>query len=174
MHFAGGRDVSHHSGARLQAMALAVNRAASNPGQHELRVLGITEIEIDFDAAERSATSSTMRGTSSSMSSVEVMRCANFCRRTNSASFGRWGFRERRTGESEIRERTGSHDKSSCLRDYDLFYKIAESGFRFSFCSAFGVRKPLGGLSAFARAVLSRLISSIRSRIRFSMPSFVG
>src|SRR5437016_6155845 len=32
------------------------------------------------------ATSSTIRGTSSSMSRVEVIRCANFCRRTNSAS----------------------------------------------------------------------------------------
>ena len=53
MHFAGGRDVSHHSGAQLEAMALAVNGAAANAGQYEFGMFRIAEIEVDFDAAER-------------------------------------------------------------------------------------------------------------------------
>ena len=53
VHFASGRDVSHHSGAWLEVMALAVNAAAANSGQYEFRIFRVAEIQVDFDAAER-------------------------------------------------------------------------------------------------------------------------
>src|SRR5271170_4820453 len=53
VHFAGRRDVPHHSGAHLDAMALAVNAAAANAGQYEFGLLRIAQVEVDFDAAER-------------------------------------------------------------------------------------------------------------------------
>ena len=53
VHFAGGCDVPDHSIAYLDAMALAVNGAAANPGQHEFRLFRIAEKDIDFDATQR-------------------------------------------------------------------------------------------------------------------------
>jgi hypothetical protein len=53
VHFASGRDVSHHSGAFLEAMSLAVNAAAVNAGQYELILFRVAEIKVDFDTAER-------------------------------------------------------------------------------------------------------------------------
>src|SRR5216683_6652120 len=53
VHFACGRDVPHHSGPYLEAMALAVNTAAANASQHEFRMFRVAEIEVDLNAAER-------------------------------------------------------------------------------------------------------------------------
>jgi hypothetical protein len=53
VHFAGGCDVAHHSGAFFEVMALAVNAAAANAGEYEFRLFRIAKIEVDFDAAER-------------------------------------------------------------------------------------------------------------------------
>src|SRR5216683_2560249 len=53
VHFACGRDVPHHSGPYLEAMALAVNTAAANASQHEFRMFRVAEIQVDLDAAER-------------------------------------------------------------------------------------------------------------------------
>ena len=43
VHFARGRHVPHHSFTNRHAMALAVNRAAADSGQHEFRLLGIAQ-----------------------------------------------------------------------------------------------------------------------------------
>jgi hypothetical protein len=53
MHFACGRDVPDHSGAYLEAMALAVHGAAANAGQYEFRSFRIAQIDVDLNAAER-------------------------------------------------------------------------------------------------------------------------
>src|SRR5208283_2501444 len=53
VHFARGRDVSHHSGAFLEAIALVVNGAAASAGQYEFILFRIAEIKVDFDTAER-------------------------------------------------------------------------------------------------------------------------
>ncbi len=53
MHFARGRYVPHHSFTQWDAMALAVNRATANSGQHEFRLVRIAEEYVDLDAAER-------------------------------------------------------------------------------------------------------------------------
>jgi hypothetical protein len=43
VHFARGRHVPHHSFTNGHAMALAVNRAAADSGQHEFLLLGIAQ-----------------------------------------------------------------------------------------------------------------------------------
>src|SRR5713101_1079958 len=53
VHLARGCDVPHHSGAYLEAMALAVNTAATNAGQYEFGMFRVAEVQVDFDAAER-------------------------------------------------------------------------------------------------------------------------
>ena len=53
MHFACGRDVPDHSGACLEAMALAVKTAAANAGQYEFRIFRVAKVQVDFDATER-------------------------------------------------------------------------------------------------------------------------
>ena len=52
VHLTGGRDASDHSGAFLEAMALAVKGAAANAGQHKFRFVALAQIQIDFDATE--------------------------------------------------------------------------------------------------------------------------
>src|SRR4030081_2116311 len=81
------------------------------------------------------ATSSPSRETVSSMSGVDVIRCGNFCRRTNSASFcagvsGRGGL-ERPKSVNGVVDTT----KSSC-RSIATAYEIA--GVRFQILFLFG------------------------------------
>src|SRR5258708_34254638 len=82
------------------------------------------------------ATSSTIRGTSSSMSRVEVIRCANFRRRTSSASFcagvsGRGGLEQPKSVDG-VEDTT----KSSC-RSIATGYRIAGSRLQIRFLFGF-------------------------------------
>src|ERR1700688_3280321 len=127
------------------------------------------------------ATSSTIRGNSSSMSRVEVIRCANFCRRTSSARFSAGG--SGRGGLKKPKSVNGVVDttKSSC-RSIATAYKIA--GVRFQILFLFGLSfelrfefasdLTLGFDVRLEAGCLRQLISSNRSRIRFSTPSLVG
>ena len=125
VHFAGCRDVSDHSGAQWDAMPLAMDSAAANAGEYEFRLLGVAEKQIDFDAAQRGGNFVHNAGDEFSISRVEVIRWANFCRRTNSASFALGVSGAGTLGKAEICERAGGHDKPSCS-GLHLQYEIAK------------------------------------------------
>jgi hypothetical protein len=53
-HLAGGSDVADHAlGPDFQPVAFTVNRASTNAGQHELSLLRMMKIQVDFDTAKR-------------------------------------------------------------------------------------------------------------------------
>src|ERR1035437_345705 len=103
------------------------------------------------------------------MSRVDVIRCANFCRRTSSASFsavvsGGGGLVKPKSVSGLVAMRNLPPSRFVTLY-YDGKNQVSDSLF-VRLVVDFGVR--------FDAGCLSRLISSRRSRIRFSTPSFVG
>ena len=145
VHFSGGRDVSHHSGAELEVMALTVNAATANAGQYEFRLLGIMQIEVDFDATERSG--NLVNDSRNEVFNVErggdALREFLHAHKFRDPECGRFG--QRLTGKAEIHERAGGHDETLLPFDHiatlRLFIGLPESGFRFSFCSARRARR---------------------------------
>ena len=129
VHFASGRDVPHHSVAWLEVMALAVNGAASNPGQYESRLLRVAQVEVDFDAAERrrnfvyDSRNEFFNVKSGRDALREFLHAHQFCDPV-CGRFGHW-----LGGKAEIRERTGGHDETllpdDCNWSLILSHKIA-------------------------------------------------
>ncbi len=119
VHFAGGRDVSHHARANRETMTLAVNGTAANSGEYESWVLMIAKKKIDFDAAEGSG--NFVHDTGDEFFNVESRgnTLGKFLQAHEFCELERRRFRERRTGKSEIRERAGRHDRTLLPIDYD-------------------------------------------------------
>ena len=114
VHLPGGRDVPHHPRTQLNAMALAVNGAAANASQYEFRMCRIAEKDVDFDAAERRR--HFIDDPRNEFFNVESRGNAlrEFLQAHQFRELLLGCFRERWTGEAEIRERGGGHDETSC------------------------------------------------------------
>ena len=120
MHFASGGDVSDHSGAQLEAMALAVEGAAANAGQHEFRLFRIAEINVDFDAAEGRC--NLIGDPRDQFFNVESRGdpLGKFLQAYQFHDPERRRVRHGLAGETEIHERGGGHDKTLLPVDCNL------------------------------------------------------
>src|SRR5258708_40206490 len=116
VHFASGRDVSHHSVAYPEAMALAINAAAANAGQYEFRMFRVAKIQVDFDAPERGR--NLIDDPRNQFFNVES-RGNPFREFLQAHQFGEPERRcvlERWAGEAKIAERGGGHDENPPAR----------------------------------------------------------
>src|SRR5208282_5038522 len=112
VHLASDGDVPYHSGAHLDAMALAVNAAAANAGQYEFRLFGVAQIEVDFDAAERrgNLVNDSRNQVVDVESGGDALRKLLQAHQFGDPDGGR--FEQRLSGKTEIHERAGGHDET--------------------------------------------------------------
>src|ERR1700694_3547870 len=124
VHFACGGDVPDHSLAYLEAMTLAVNTAAANSGQYKARLLGIVQVDVDLDAAERSPN---LIGDPRNQF-FNVQSGGNpLCELLQTHQFReplRGCFWERRGGEAEVRKRSGGHDETFLPIDCNCLMRL--------------------------------------------------
>jgi len=141
VHLASGRDVSYHSGAWLEVMALVVNGAATNAFQYEFRTFRVAKIQVDFDAAERlcnlidNPRNQFFKIESGGDPLCEFLQPHKF----GDPECGRFGKRLAR--RAEIHERAGGHYETLLPIDgnwtFELSYKIAGIRFRILFLFGF-------------------------------------
>src|SRR5229473_8163166 len=118
VHFASRRDVSHHSVAYPEAMALAINAAAANAGQYEFRMFRVAKVQVDFDAAERCR--NLIDDPRHEFFNVEGggNPLREFLQADEFREPERGCFRGELAGDAEVRERAGGHDGTLLLSNW--------------------------------------------------------
>lgn len=109
-------------------MALVINAAAADPGQHEFLLFRVAKIEVNLDTAERSG--DLINDPRNEFFQVEGG--GNALREFLQPHQFRYSESSRfmmLSGRAEIHERAGGHDKTSWRSSADVVYKIAKISF---------------------------------------------